>query len=102
LPITLLAASIDVWLFYIQHHFEDTFWAHDVAGIFMMPGCTAVRTMALRASCAGLRPISASTTFIIHAAGSLITGCTRCYGITVSSLLLDGLLHSMCAQGPMG
>jgi omega-6 fatty acid desaturase (delta-12 desaturase) len=29
LPITLLAASIGVWLFYIQHQFEDTFWAHD-------------------------------------------------------------------------
>jgi omega-6 fatty acid desaturase (delta-12 desaturase) len=26
-PIVLLAASIGVWLFYIQHQFEDTFWA---------------------------------------------------------------------------
>jgi omega-6 fatty acid desaturase (delta-12 desaturase) len=26
LPITLLAASIGVWLFYVQHQFEDTFW----------------------------------------------------------------------------
>ena len=29
LPITLLAASIGVWLFYVQHQFEETFWAHD-------------------------------------------------------------------------
>ena len=29
LPITLLAASIGVWLFYVQHQFEDTFWAED-------------------------------------------------------------------------
>jgi acyl-lipid omega-6 desaturase (Delta-12 desaturase) len=29
LPITVLAASIGVWLFYVQHQFEDTFWAHD-------------------------------------------------------------------------
>jgi omega-6 fatty acid desaturase (delta-12 desaturase) len=29
LPITLLAASIGVWLFYVQHQFEDTFWAYD-------------------------------------------------------------------------
>jgi acyl-lipid omega-6 desaturase (Delta-12 desaturase) len=29
LPITLLAASIGVWLFYVQHQFEDTFWAQD-------------------------------------------------------------------------
>ncbi len=27
LPITILAASIGVWLFYVQHQFEDTFWA---------------------------------------------------------------------------
>lgn len=29
LPIMLLAASIGVWLFYVQHQFEDTYWAHD-------------------------------------------------------------------------
>jgi omega-6 fatty acid desaturase (delta-12 desaturase) len=28
LPITLLAASVGVWLFYVQHQFEQTFWAH--------------------------------------------------------------------------
>jgi acyl-lipid omega-6 desaturase (Delta-12 desaturase) len=27
LPIMLLAASIGVWLFYVQHQFEETFWA---------------------------------------------------------------------------
>lgn len=26
-PITMPAASIGVWLFYVQHQFEDTFWA---------------------------------------------------------------------------
>jgi acyl-lipid omega-6 desaturase (Delta-12 desaturase) len=26
-PITLIAASIGVWLFYVQHQFEETFWA---------------------------------------------------------------------------
>jgi omega-6 fatty acid desaturase (delta-12 desaturase) len=31
LPITLLAASIGVWLFYVQHQFEHTLWAHDGA-----------------------------------------------------------------------
>lgn len=29
LPIILLAGSIGVWLFYVQHQFEMTFWAHD-------------------------------------------------------------------------
>ena len=27
LPIVLMAASIGVWLFYVQHQFEDTYWA---------------------------------------------------------------------------
>jgi len=27
LPITLIGASIGVWLFYVQHQFEDTIWA---------------------------------------------------------------------------
>jgi omega-6 fatty acid desaturase (delta-12 desaturase) len=28
-PIVLVAASMGVWLFYVQHQFEDTFWAKD-------------------------------------------------------------------------
>ena len=31
LPIALLGGSIGVWLFYVQHQFEHTFWAHDTA-----------------------------------------------------------------------
>ncbi len=30
LPVILLAAAIGVWLFYVQHQFEATFWAQDV------------------------------------------------------------------------
>jgi len=29
LPITFLGAAIGVWLFYVQHQFEHTFWDHD-------------------------------------------------------------------------
>ena len=29
LPVVLLAASIGVWLFYIQHQFEETYWDRD-------------------------------------------------------------------------
>ena len=29
LPIMLMAASMGVWLFYIQHQFEPTYWEHD-------------------------------------------------------------------------
>ncbi len=28
-PIMLLGASLGVWLFYVQHQFEETSWAHD-------------------------------------------------------------------------
>ncbi len=30
LPVMLLAAASGVWLFYVQHQFEETFWAQDV------------------------------------------------------------------------
>jgi omega-6 fatty acid desaturase (delta-12 desaturase) len=30
-PITLIGASLGVWLFYVQHQFEDTFWAREKA-----------------------------------------------------------------------
>jgi omega-6 fatty acid desaturase (delta-12 desaturase) len=29
LPIIFLAGSVGVWLFYVQHQFEMTFWAHE-------------------------------------------------------------------------
>lgn len=28
-PITMIASSIGVWLFFVQHQFEDTWWARD-------------------------------------------------------------------------
>ncbi len=31
LPIVVLAATIGVWLFYVQHQFEETLWRHDGA-----------------------------------------------------------------------
>jgi omega-6 fatty acid desaturase (delta-12 desaturase) len=34
LPITVLAAAIGVWLFYVQLQFEDTSWSHDDAWSF--------------------------------------------------------------------
>ena len=29
LPITLITGSVGVWLFYVQHQFDPTFWARD-------------------------------------------------------------------------
>jgi omega-6 fatty acid desaturase (delta-12 desaturase) len=34
LPVVTLAASMGVWLFFVQHQFEDTYWARDEAWEF--------------------------------------------------------------------
>jgi omega-6 fatty acid desaturase (delta-12 desaturase) len=34
LPIALFAGAIGIWLFYVQHQFEDTFWAQGQAWSF--------------------------------------------------------------------
>jgi acyl-lipid omega-6 desaturase (Delta-12 desaturase) len=34
LPIALLSTSIGVWLFYVQHQFEPTYWEHDPAWVY--------------------------------------------------------------------
>ena len=85
LPIMLLAASIGVWLFYVQHQFEDTSWDDERAtGTCTRPRCTAARITICRASCAGSPPISACTTCIICAAAFRTTGCRACCAIIPS------------------
>jgi omega-6 fatty acid desaturase (delta-12 desaturase) len=38
LPVSLLAGSVGVWLFYVQHQFEDTYWEHDERWAFVEAG----------------------------------------------------------------
>jgi omega-6 fatty acid desaturase (delta-12 desaturase) len=38
LPITLLASSLGVWLFYVQHQFRDTYWEHEGAWDYFAAG----------------------------------------------------------------
>jgi omega-6 fatty acid desaturase (delta-12 desaturase) len=38
LPITLLAGTVGVWLFYVQHQFEDTYWEEDPDWDFFRAG----------------------------------------------------------------
>jgi hypothetical protein len=90
LPTTILAGSIGVWLFYVQHQFEDTFWAQDEGWISTRRRCTAARIMTCQASCAGSPPISVCTVSTIFAAASRITDCPKYYGITRSSLPSGG------------
>ena len=91
LPITVLAASIGVWLFYVQHQFEDTCWSRDEAWSFH-EAALHVRTITCRPSCAGSRPTSASITSITYAVEFLVTGCRMCCGIIRRLLPSDELL----------
>ena len=85
LPIMLLAASVGVWLFYVQHQFEQTTWARQRR---LEPARgRAARQLALRParrSCAGSPPISACTTSITCAAAFPITACRACCATTRS------------------
>jgi omega-6 fatty acid desaturase (delta-12 desaturase) len=38
LPITLFASSVGVWLFYIQHQFRETYWAHEAEWDYVTAG----------------------------------------------------------------
>jgi acyl-lipid omega-6 desaturase (Delta-12 desaturase) len=38
LPISLLASSLGVWLFYIQHQFRETYWAHEAEWDYVAAG----------------------------------------------------------------
>jgi omega-6 fatty acid desaturase (delta-12 desaturase) len=38
LPITILASSLGVWLFYVQHQFRDTYWEHETAWDYVAAG----------------------------------------------------------------
>lgn len=38
LPVTLLASSLGVWLFYVQHQFEDTYWEHEPSWDYVAAG----------------------------------------------------------------
>jgi acyl-lipid omega-6 desaturase (Delta-12 desaturase) len=70
LPIILLAASAGVWLFYVQHQFENTKWARDGTWNLQDVALHGSSHYALQACCAGSRPISGFITSIICAAES--------------------------------
>ena len=76
-PITLLAGAIGIWLFYVQHQFERTYWAHDATWDSRDGALHGSRTTTCRPSCAGSRPISACTTSTTSRAASPATGSPR-------------------------
>jgi hypothetical protein len=78
LPITMLAASIGVWLFYYSTSSKKRPGPRLPTGICTRRRCMAARITTFPASCAGSRPTSGCTTCITCAAAFRSTACRRC------------------------
>ncbi|SEL84369.1 Fatty acid desaturase [Halomonas daqiaonensis] len=89
LPITLLASSIGVWLFYVQHQFEDTLWEHDDEWTFHETALHGSSHYDLPAPCAGSPPISGFTMSTTSAVASPATGCPKSCA-TIPSCAISG------------
>ena len=72
-PIFMLAATIGVWLFYVQHQFERT----RRTGTFRRRRCTGPHTTICPLSCAGSAPISEFITSITWRVAFHSTVCGR-------------------------
>ncbi len=68
LPVVLLAGAAGVWLFYVQHQFEETHWSAGENWRFPERRCMAPRITIFRRCCGGSPAISASITCIIFPA----------------------------------
>ena len=78
LPLILMAASAGVWLFYVQHQFERTYWEHQGTWNHDAAALEEARSTICRSRSDGSPAISACITCIICRAGSRSSGCPRC------------------------
>ena len=53
LPISFLAGSIGIWLFYVQHQFENTYWRKDAEWNFEAAAFEGCSSTTCRGSCTG-------------------------------------------------
>jgi acyl-lipid omega-6 desaturase (Delta-12 desaturase) len=100
-PIFLIAATIGVWLFYVQHQFEDTRWAQEVNWNHPQAALHGSSHYDLPiVSCAGSAPTSACIMSIISQAAFPSTVCRRSCA-TIPSLPASGGLRfgRACAAG---
>lgn len=81
-PTVLIATAAGVWLFYVQHQFEDTYWAKGSAGTRTMLRSTEARTINYPPSSDGSRPTSECTKCITYRAAFRSIGCRKCSAIT--------------------
>jgi acyl-lipid omega-6 desaturase (Delta-12 desaturase) len=88
LPIVLLAASAGIWLFHVQHQFEDSYWQRDPTWSFhqaalqgssyyrlprLLQWLTASIACTISITCA-----AASRTIVCRSAWTRIRSCIRC------------------------
>jgi acyl-lipid omega-6 desaturase (Delta-12 desaturase) len=73
LPIIWIASIIGVYLFYVQHQYENVYWERHEQWILPQPLYMAVPTSRCPKSSSGSRATLASTTFTISARASPIT-----------------------------
>jgi omega-6 fatty acid desaturase (delta-12 desaturase) len=79
-PVSLVAATVGMWLFYVQHQFEDTYWADAGRGTTRAPRSRGRATWTSPPRSPGRRGTSASTTCTTSARGCRATGCARACG----------------------
>jgi hypothetical protein len=94
-PFTLIA-SIGVWLFYVQHQFDPTFWARNTEWSKNRLRMEA-RTTTCRQFCAGSPQISACIMCIIYAAASRTIACLRYCATIPNSAAVDHWAASFLA-----
>ena len=69
LPITILAATLGTWMFFVQHQFEDTYWAKEDEWDYTLAALQGSSTTNSPRYCNGLPAISAFIIFTISAPG---------------------------------
>jgi omega-6 fatty acid desaturase (delta-12 desaturase) len=83
-PLILISGTAGIWLFYVQHQFEDTYWK-ELNGISTAPAWRAARTTRFRKSCSGSPATSGFTTSTTSTASSPTIDCKSAMTRTQSS-----------------
>jgi hypothetical protein len=85
LPITLIGGSAGVWLFYVQHQFEHTYWRDDQNWDLHDAALQGSSHYCFRVSCAGSPRILVFITYITCAAAFRSIGCRVCCASILNS-----------------
>ena len=78
LPIQYFAGMVGIFLFYVQHHFEDAYWEHDPRWEYLKAAMEGSTYLKLPKASSGSPATSASTTSTTWPPRSPTTTCPRC------------------------